>query len=371
MSLTEKSSQKPAPEVEEGFDLIKVITLIWLQRVVVARIVILTTLIGLIFAFISQKSFGVKTIMVPTTGQSAGVGGNLGGLASLAGINLGGVSTQGNEIPPKLYPQIVNSLPFQLDLLETKIFLDYDSSNAISYQEYQLLKNSKNALRTMRDFSLGLPSKLIGLIRGTDGEIEKDYDFISLTEDQEEVIENLKDQIQVSVDERNGIITLQVNMPDAHVAAIMAQRALFVLQRKVTEFKILKAQEELDFTRALYEEKKVEFETAQTELSRYRDANQNINTYSGRNELDKLESEFNLTLDVYTEIAKQLESAKIKIKEDTPSFSIIQPVLLPNEPVKPRKAMTILVSIFFGLLLGAVFVYLRDWLSHIKIGWNG
>ena len=49
-------------------------------------------------------------------------GSSLGGLASLAGINLGGMESS-SEFPPSLYPQVVNGIPFKLDLLSSNINL--------------------------------------------------------------------------------------------------------------------------------------------------------------------------------------------------------------------------------------------------------
>ena len=62
--------------------------------------------------FIPQLSSGVKS-----------GGSSLSGLASLAGINIGSMESS-SEFPPSLYPQVVNGIPFKLDLLSSNINLN-------------------------------------------------------------------------------------------------------------------------------------------------------------------------------------------------------------------------------------------------------
>ena len=59
---------------------------------------------------------------------------SLGGLASLAGINLSAImGSQPQEISPSLYPQIAESIPYRLALLEAKV-----GSNETSFRNYIL-----------------------------------------------------------------------------------------------------------------------------------------------------------------------------------------------------------------------------------------
>nr|WP_316932378.1 hypothetical protein [Capnocytophaga canimorsus] len=55
-------------------------------------------LLGLLMAILSPKEYTATTIIVPQTSGSSKLGGSLGGLAALAGVNLGKSSTE--DIPP-------------------------------------------------------------------------------------------------------------------------------------------------------------------------------------------------------------------------------------------------------------------------------
>ncbi|WGU69567.1 hypothetical protein QIU19_12915 [Capnocytophaga canimorsus] len=60
-------------------------------------------------------------------------GGSLGGLAAMAGVNLGKSSSE--DIPPTLYPKLVKSIPFKRKLLQTPLYFE-TLGKSVSYQEY-------------------------------------------------------------------------------------------------------------------------------------------------------------------------------------------------------------------------------------------
>ena len=82
--------------------------------------------------------------------------------------------------------------------------------------------------------------------------------------------------------------------------------------------------------------------------------------------LQQLQAEYNLAFNVYTELAKQLETKRIKLKEDQPIFTIIEPVSVPNERTKPKKALIIAIWTFAGLIIGIGSVFLKDFRNALK-----
>jgi len=74
---------------------------------------------------------------------------------------------------------------------------------------------------------------------------------------------------------------------------------------------------------------------------------------------------------VYNELAKQLESAKIRVKEDTPIFSVIEEATVPNYKSKPKTEMILLIWIFLGGVVGFVWVLAARILKEAKKKWDG
>jgi uncharacterized protein involved in exopolysaccharide biosynthesis len=89
-SVTEEKSLN----AEEGLDLAIVMRLFWIGKWRILASVVLCTAVFVIFALISTPIYRASVVMVPASSNSAGLGGlssalgQLGGLASLAGINL-------------------------------------------------------------------------------------------------------------------------------------------------------------------------------------------------------------------------------------------------------------------------------------------
>ena len=168
--------------------------------------------------------------------------------------------------------------------------------------------------------------------------------------------------LTLSVDKKNGFITLTAMGSEPLETAQIADKAKNLLQSRITEFRIEKAKQNLLFIEGRFSEKKKEFENAQDKLARFRDGNRGMTSNMAKTEEERLQSEYTLAFNVYSELAKQLESAKISVKEDTPVFSIIESVIVPVNPTKPRKFMILMVSVLLGgaLGIGSVFAQ-KNW----------
>ncbi len=147
----------------------------------------------------------------------------------------------------------------------------------------------------------------------------------------------------LNVNDKEGYLTLTSNFHQALLSAQVAQKAQKLLQDYITQFKIEKATAQFHFIEERFNEKKREFESAQRRLASYRDANKNISSAVAQTELEKLENEYQLAFEVYSELAKQLEQARIKIKEDTPVFSVIEEVVVPIEKSKPKRSLILMI----------------------------
>jgi uncharacterized protein involved in exopolysaccharide biosynthesis len=126
----------------------------------------------------------------------------------------------------------------------------------------------------------------------------------------------------------------------------------------------------MEFIQNRFDEKKKEFEGAQAKLAGFRDRNKNVTSALARTEEEQLQNEYLLAFNVYSELAQQLEQARIKVKEDTPVFSIIKPVTVPLEKSKPNRTLIVLIWIMIGALGGAGVVFGRKYLPEVKKRWN-
>ncbi len=356
---------------EDEIDLIALAKTSWEGRKTVIKMVLIFMAIGLFIAIFTPKEFTASTTMVPAS-DSKKIGGNLSGLASLAGINLGSMGGEGG-IPPTLYPQIVNSIPFQKEMLQTPLTID-GQSKKVTYSYYYTDIYSPGLLGYLKKYTIGLPGIIIKAIKPTTAplsEVEGNNQLLTLTNEENGLIKQLSDQLTLDVNDKDGYITLAATMPEAISAAELTQRAQELLQQYIISFKVLKSSESLKFIQERYGEKEKEFKAAQNQLARFRDRNQFVNTALAQTTLERLQSEKDLAQGVYIELAKQLETQQIQVKEDTPVFTVLKPVSVPIEKSKPNKSRILVIWTFLGGIIGIAMVFGKDYLGSLKKQWNG
>ena len=77
-------------------------------------------------------------------------------------------------------------------------------------------------------------------------------------------------------------------------------------------------------------------------------------------ELQQLESEYQLQQNILINLASEYNNNKIKLNKDTPIFSVIDEVSVPNKRSKPRRGLIIIVYTFLGLILSVGFIIVKD-----------
>lgn len=360
-----------APIVDDEIDLLALVKTLWKGRKVIILSVIAGAILGVAVALLSPKEYTATSVMVPQMGDSQSKLGGLGGLAALAGISMD--MPQGADLSPMIYPQIVKSIPFQLELMNVPLnFQDY--SQPITLFDYYIKYNKSSVLGTIKKYTVGLPGVLISAIKGKPKELSLPSGLINqpilLTKDQYAIKKALDELVSLDVNSKEGYLTLTTKMPEALVAAQLGQQAQTLMQRYIIEFKIEKAKANLEFIQGRYNENKAEFEKAQVSLAMVNDRNKNFTSGLSRIETDRIQTRYTISYNVFQELAKQLEQAKIQVKKETPVFTIVEPVTIPSEKSKPKKAMIVAIWLFLGGIAGVGIVFGKGYLSGIKQKWN-
>ncbi len=221
---------------EDAIDIIALLKGLWVARKIILKITLVFTFLGLFVAVFSKNEFTASTTFVPLA-QGSKAGGSLGSLASLAGINIGG-GVNSEEISPELYPQIVSSIPFQLELLNTPLTIEGQTA-PVSYSDYYENIYSPGLLSTIKKYTIGLPGVLISLVRSAPEDLEaaagvKEGQLISISKEENGLIKGLENQISLEVNAKEGFISISVTMPEAIASAQVALKAQQLLQESKT-----------------------------------------------------------------------------------------------------------------------------------------
>jgi len=73
---------------------------------------------------------------------------------------------------------------------------------------------------------------------------------------------------------------------------------------------------------------------------------------------------------VYSELAKQLETQRLQVKQDTPLFTVLKPVTTPIQKSGPKRAMILVVYLFLGFVLSLGVVLGKKYLADFKKEWR-
>lgn len=343
---------------EEEVDIVELIKKMWLNRKLIIMITVVFMVLGLVVALVSPKVFTASCDVVPQTSDDNSAKSQMSSLAKLAGIDLA-QDQNGKTLSPYVYENILRSTKFRKELMQTKIKFE-EADRPVSFFEYYTSEefNKPTVIDYALKYTVGLPWIILDAIRGE--QPEPDYSALgggkskieTTSKEEYETMKILDEAVVLTLDDKKGYVTITVNMPEPLAAAQLAQATVDLLQQYITVFKVEKVQSNLDFVQGRYDEVKAEFEDVQARRARYRDANHNTIKNQARIEMERLEAEYQLAMNVYGELAMQLEQAKIKVKETIPILTIINPVTVPYKKTKPSRAMILIAFTFLGGVAG-------------------
>lgn len=342
---------------EKEIDLVELIRLMWLNRWLVIKITGVAMVLGLMVALFSKKEYTASCDIVLQS-SSGSTSSSMSSLAALAGINIGQMQNSVRALSPYVYENILNSTSYRKELMYT--VMDFEKADRpVSFYEYFTSEefNKPGVMDYVKKYTIGLPGVIIGAIRGPQPEsdasaVEEGSAIETLTSEEASCVSLLSKAVVITLDDKKGYITITANMPEPVAAAQLAQAAFDILQKYITKFKIEKVQSDLDFVQERYDEAKRNFEEVQARRAKLRDANMNTTRYSALAELEKLDAEYALRQGVYNSLAQRVEQAKINVKETTPVLTVINPVTVPRQKSKPRRAMILFAFTFLGAVAG-------------------
>lgn len=362
--MNEQNNNKAKGPGKE-IDILVLFNILWKSRKIILWGGLAGVVLGLIIAFTSPKQYKVVTTMLPQSEEGIKMGG-LSSLAAIAGFDID-LSDNGSEISPIIFPQIMESETFLLNLMHSK-YTFKELKQPTSLFDYYTKYTGKGVIATIRKYTIDLPGT-IKVALNTKKPVGKAADdgLTHLSDDEYNLAKMLKSCLTLSINKKEGYLTLTSIFEQDLLTAQVAKRAQQLLQETITAYKTKRASEQLIFFEKRYNEKKVEYQLAQGKLAGYKDRNLFVTSAIGGSQETQLLNEYNLSYSVFTELAKQYENAKIKMKRVTPVYIILKPIVVPNEPFAPRKTIILFVSIFLGAAIGCGVIIAKELYNKKKL----
>lgn len=361
------TNNMPQEEEELEIDLMEYARKLWAARKLLLKVAGIAAIIGVVVALTTPKTYTVNATLAPESSKS---GSSLSGIASMLGVGGLNMGSDADALSVMLYPDVVSSTPFIIDLLDTPIkSMDEEipDTTLVGYlEEYQ----SSSLFGTI----LSLPFKAIGAITSlfSSDDEEEGNDAINpfqLSRKQSSLVEGLKKAVIANVDKKTGVTTVSVTMQDPMVCAIIADTVIYKLQEKVTSYRTTKAENDCKYWEQIHAERQRDYIKAQQAYAKYVDTNKNIARQSELIERERLQNEMNLAFQVYNNVATQLQLARAKVQEAKPAFAVVEPASVPLNPSGTSRKM-ILIGIVFLAVAGAAawILFGQDLWANLKQG---
>jgi hypothetical protein len=354
MIMTENKNytNPPLQEEESEIDLMEYARKLWDARKLLFKVAGIAVIVGVVIALTTPKQYTVNVKLAPELGNSRRSS-SLSSIASMLGVGSMGMGSETDALNVTLYPDVVASTPFIIDLLDTQVQTIDEETPDTTLVEY--LKTNKG---TLIGTVMSLPGRAIGGIISLfkDKEEEENGERVinpfHLTREEDMSVKRLRSLITANVDKKTGVTSLSVSMQDPLVAAIVTDTLLSKLKEHIINYRISKAEEDCSYYEKLYNESKENYYKAQQAYANYLDANKNIILRSVQIEGERLQNEMNLAYNVYNQMASQLQMGRAKVQEAKPMFAVVEPASVPLQPSGTSRKM-ILLSIVFLAVAGA------------------
>lgn len=353
---------------EEEIDIMALVKRLWEKKAFIIKVICIFAVLGVFVAIFTPKEYTAKCVVVPETKGGAFSGSSLGGLAAMAGINLGGANG-GEMLSPLMYDKLMNNIDLRKELMQTPInWENYDEPITILdyYTNPDYAKTS--VLGTVKKYTIGLPFVILNAIKGVQEKEEvalpaNGPKLSVYTQDELKCIKAFAGQFSIMADKKNGGVTITARMPEALAAAQVVEAVKTLLQKYVIELKLQKAEVNYEYIKQRYDEAKVVFEQKQKEYAQFQDANKVLSTALSKSKEEQIRSEFSVAKDLFNQLTTQLVQAEMKIKEDIPILTVIEPVQVPLIRSKPQRTKILIIWSFLGGVLGCSLILGADWLK--------
>lgn len=299
--------------------------------------------LGIVIAITTPKEWRLKTTMVSES-SSSNTTGQLDGLASLAGFSL--PNKDSGFLSPQLYDVILNSTSACLELLKNDYFFSR-INKTLSLKEYLLYYEEQGLIQSFFKSSEKYTNE---------NNLNKTQNISKISKTDEALVKQVRDRINLNLNEETGLITLDVIMQDPVVVAQMSLFLIAYLNDYVNDFNTRSLSREIKYLTANIQLKKEQYEDIQKRLDEFIESNRSIYSERVNSRLKELQLERDLHYNVYTTLLNKKEEISLKIKKKSNIIHVIDPVRAPYKRTQPRKGMIVIIYALIGTILGLVWV---------------
>jgi len=303
-----QSSQNSMNDSE--IDLRAILSVIWCAKWWMVVITIIFTFLAVVYAINQPNIYKAEALLAPAESKGnsglAGLAGQFGGLASLAGVNLG--AQGGNKA--QLALEVMKSRKFTSEFIEERKLMpnlmaakSWDpKSGVVIYDEALYNQKSKEWMREVTLFREPKPSM-------------------------QEAYKAFRKILTINTDKDTGMVTISIEHISPNIAKMWVDWLVEDINQSMKERDVLEANQSTDFL------------TKQLESTNVADIR-------------------SVLYNLIEEQAKTIMFANVR---DEYVFKTIDPAVVPESKDRPHRGLIILLGFIFGLTLSLTSIFIRSY----------
>ena len=357
--MQENNYIQPQYEEEQEIDIMELISKLWKKKAMIIKWCIVGAVIGLVVGFSIPKTYSSSVTLAPETQQRTNS--SVSSIASMMGVNL---NNSVDAISVEMFPDVVHSTPFIVELFELPVQFEWKGEMMNTTLLEYMLDYQKAPWWTP---VIQAPFKALGwamsLVSGKEEETEGtagSLDPTNLPKKERGVVKFFAENIMVNVDKKTGKTSMSLEMQDPRVVATVLNAVVENLKEYMSDYRTSKARQDVENLAEICTERKADYYKAQQTYAKFVDANKSVILQSAQAERERLQQEMNLAYQVYSQVATQLEGARIQEQQAKPVFAIIDPVTVPLRKTAPSKAKMLVIFTFLAGCCAAAWVLFGD-----------
>ena len=333
-------------EERKPIDISNIIKKLWPNRKKYYYVLPATLIITYLFIVCIPRYYSCNVSLAPETGGTS-VSGSISSLASSFGIggSLAKLNSQ-DAIYAEIYPDVINSKKFIAELMPVEI---KTKKGDVKCNYYTYLRDYQKA--PWWEFIWGTIREWISPTPKDEYDGKDKISVFELTKLQDDLFKQAQGNIKCTFDKKTEIVSITVYDQDPLVCAIMADSTCKKLQDFIVAYRTSKARIDYEYYKKLCEESKAEYENALNRYASSADAHTKTVMAIYQAKVESLENEMQAKYNIYNSINTQLQTARAKLQEATPAFTIIESASVPIKPAGPKR---MIISI--GMMILSFFV---------------
>lgn len=332
---------------------------------------------GLLFAFTSSEEYTSSASVIPEYELQDRVNEVIESYGLLFGLT---GSIRENRTPSyllQLYPYMINSVSFKRKLMHKSFEYAKQDAPVTLYRYFREMHQPAllpaiypsfgdpaipDTTAASQDIDNGIKDTLSST--GTDrsaAQTHLDVPILDLSPAERKVINELSERITAGYQRQTGIVEVSATMPESRLAAKVVKLTLETLHEEASSYKTAKARLYRDFLQQQQRQSRQELEEARRELMRF---NESGNGPS--NKRMELQSNYEIKLDYYNTLTRQLKRMELNIQEQLPAFRLLDDITLPANQVEPRRKLIVFLSVLLGFFVAVGWITVTFILAREK-----